>query len=107
MIVFRYSSTGEKPYFYRRMKDASAMVWVDGNIFDGAIDSQTEKFSSEGNEETTNILDKVKDYKERPFIVRYNRGKMKNNPSSYALGLAVKIQQAPGISHRISFGKGG
>ena len=94
MIVFRYSGTGEKPYFYRKMKDASAMVWVDGNIFDSTIDSQTEKFSFEENEKKTDILDKVEDYKERPFIVRYNRGEMKNNPSSYALGLAVKIQQA-------------
>ena len=93
MITFRYSRAGEKPYFFRKFKDASAVVWVDGNIFNqDAVNIRTDKISSDQNGEPGNIMDGLARHK-RPFMFRYERGEMRKSPSSYALGLAVKIQQ--------------
>lgn len=95
IVVFRYSKTGEKPYFKRRLKSAAAVVWVDGNVFDTHfINIHTRRPSSQKEDGSLgDILDDLRVYK-RPFVVRYERGTMKKAPGGYALGLAVQIHQA-------------
>ena len=96
IVVFRYSSTGEKPYFKQHARNASAVVWVDGNIFDNRlINVHTTKPSSQTEEgKVGNMLDDLRGDNRRPLIIRYERGKMKKSPGGYSLGLAVQIHQA-------------
>jgi len=88
-IAFRYSKAGETPYFKRKSIDSSAIVWIDGNIFDfDSINLRTRKLPAD----CKNILDIVGETQE-PLLARYDRGEMKKSPASYSLGLAVQIQQ--------------
>ena len=91
MVAFRYSGSGEKPYFYRRQKDAAAVVWVDGNIFDSRVVRATipQKISESG---PGNILPQVESGEDKPLLFRYRA--QENRPGAYALGVAVKIMQA-------------
>ena len=92
MVAFRYSARGEKPYFDRRQKDATAVVWVDGNIFEDRIVRNTLPQKARGRKQNINILSEVGDNPEKPFMFRY--GTHENRPGAYALGVAVKIMQA-------------
>ncbi len=96
IVGFRYSQKGEKPFFYREQKDASGIVWVDGNVFNpDKIRFHTLKPATQS-EDDSDILDDLRtdDKREYPLMFRYKRGEMKKSPSSYALGVAVKIHQA-------------
>lgn len=87
MVAFRYSGTGQRPYFYRLQKDATAIVWVDGNIFENQIAINT--FPQESDEK--DIIPQLKKNIEKPLMYRYQA--QENKPGSYALGVAVKIMQ--------------
>lgn len=87
MVAFRYSGTGQKPYFYRLQKDATAIIWVDGNIFEDKIVLDTCLQKSSGSD----IIPQLDRNIEKPLMYRYEA--QENQPGSYALGVAVKIMQ--------------
>ncbi len=91
MVAFRYSETAQKPYFYRLQKDATAIVWVDGNIFENQILLNTYLQESDGNTDNKDILPQLEKNIEKPLMYRYSV--QRNRPGSYALGVAVKIMQ--------------
>ena len=43
IVNFKYSKGIEPPYFYRKHKDATAVTWVDGNIFTEEISLYTNR----------------------------------------------------------------
>ena len=92
IVEFRYSGTNEKPYFYNKTIDANTIVWVDGNVFTNDILLYTDqlKSSKDGN---VDILSKVANRTDRPFLVKHDPNKIDKSPSSHALGWSVKIQQ--------------
>ena len=92
MVAFRYSDKGQKPYFRRRQKDAAAVVWVDGNIFEDRVVRRTFPQKTAGGGRNLNILPEVGKNPDKPLMFRYSQ--QENRPSSYALGVAVKIMQA-------------
>lgn len=93
IVEFMYSNENKKPYFYNKLLDSNAVVWVDGNVFSEDILLNTDKIGAASNE-SVNILDRVINQKEFPFLVKYSPESCDKSPSSHALGWAVKIQQA-------------
>ena len=94
IIAFRYSKSGKKPYFYHQVENAEAVVWVDGNIFDGdQINIRTKK-PLNGVLDFLKALSSLSPAERMPMIMRYKRGEMKKSPSGYALGVAVQLHQA-------------
>ena len=92
IVVFRYSQTGETPFFYRKQKDASGIMWVDGNVFNSnKIRVHTLKHSPDKKDYFDDLRSDTN--RERPLMFRYKRGEIKKSPSSFALGVAVKIHQ--------------
>lgn len=93
IVEFRYSTNNYKPYFYNKLLDANAVVWVDGNVFNEEIKLHTDvvNSSSDGN---VNIFNKISARSERPFLVKHDPEKINKSPSAHALGWAVKLQQA-------------
>ena len=91
MVAFRYSNEGAKPYFRRRQKDAAAVVWVDGNIFEDRVVRRTLSQNPAGGK-NIDILPEVTGNPDKPLMFRYTQ--RENRPGSYALGVAVKIMQA-------------
>lgn len=95
IVNFKYTNGTEPPYFYRKHKDASAVTWVDGNIFtENLIEFTNNKLKSEKKEDGVNIIDHLDKPYEIPFLVGYDHTKSDKSPSSHALGWAVKFQQA-------------
>jgi hypothetical protein len=95
IVNFKYTKGSEPPYFYRRHKDASAVTWIDGNIFtENVIEYTNNKLKGEKNEEGVNIIDQLSKHNGSPFLVGYDHNKNDKSPSSHALGWAVKFQQA-------------
>lgn len=97
IVNFKYTKGIKPPYFYRKHKDATAVTWVDGNIFTENIILHTnDKLKKENNDQGVNIFSIVKAQEEgnTPFLVRYDHTKSDKSPSSHALGWAVKFQQA-------------
>lgn len=95
IVNFKYTKGTEPPYFYRIQKDASAVTWIDGNIFqENIIEHTNNKFKSEKEGEGVDIIDYVKADNSKPFLVRYDHTKSDKSPSSHAVGWAVKFQQA-------------
>ena len=98
MVVFRYSeiSLNRKPYFYQHFEDATAVVWVDGNVFDkDSIKIHTHwvdrKARQKNQKKGEDILPVLRDRAGLPLMLRYESGE--KGPSAQALGLAVQIQQ--------------
>jgi hypothetical protein len=97
IVNFKYTKGTEPPYFYRKHKDATAVTWVDGNIFtENIILNTNDKLKKEENEQGVKIFPfiKVQEGNNIPFLVRYDHTKSDKSPSSHALGWAVKFQQA-------------
>lgn len=92
IVEFRYSITNQKPYFYNKKIDANAIVWVDGNVFTNDILLYTEKLEDNDNG-TVDILRKISNRSEFPFLVKHDPSKIDKSPSSHAMGWSVKIQQ--------------
>ncbi len=86
MVVFRYSGSGKKPYFYKHVEDDTAVVWADGNVFKEEIKLWTRSLSEE-----SEILSTLKQDRQYPMIRVYKAGE--KSPASHALGLAVQVQQ--------------
>lgn len=95
IVNFKYTTGSEPPYFYRKHKDASAVTWIDGNIFtENIITFTNNKLKNERNEDGVNIIDYLNKSSESPFLVGYDHTKSDKSPTSHALGWAVKFQQA-------------
>ncbi len=95
IVNFKYTTGTEPPYFYRKHKDASAVTWVDGNVFtENVVEHTNNKLKTEKNEDGVNIIDYIDKGNENPFLVGYDHTKSDKSPSSHALGWAVKFQQA-------------
>ncbi|MDU1906603.1 MAG: DNA double-strand break repair nuclease NurA [Dysgonomonas sp.] len=95
IVNFKYTKGTEPPYFYRKHKDASAVTWVDGNIFtENIIEHTNNKLKREYNDDGVNILSALKERSISPYLVGYDHTKSDKSPSSHALGWAVKFQQA-------------
>jgi hypothetical protein len=92
IVNFRYTNGFEKPYFYTRSKDASALMVLDNNIFEEAYSVHTyneliEKLNG------VPLLDHLeKNHDNKPFRFKYNHERSKKAPSAQSLGLAVKFQ---------------
>jgi hypothetical protein len=93
IVNFRYSEQGFKPYFYNRNIDASAVTWVDGNVFKDDVKLYTKTINTK-NEDGFSLLKHLRQNKTEPLLVRYDPDKVDKSPSSHALGWAVKIQQS-------------
>ncbi len=89
IIEFRYSKTNQKPYFYNKLIDKNAVVWVDGNVFKEDIRLQTVPLPKDAN-----VLNEINKNGSLPFLVTYSPKTIDKSPSSHALGWAVKLQQA-------------
>ncbi len=97
IVNFKYSKGIEPPYFYRKHKDATAVTWVDGNIFTEEISLYTNRqLTKEKDNDGVSIFPALKGQMtcNNPFLVRYDHTKKDKSPSSHALGWAVKFQQA-------------
>jgi hypothetical protein len=89
IIEFRYSIDNQKPYFYNKLLDKNAVVWVDGNVFKEDIKLQTIPLPP-----NSNILNELNKNNKLPFLVTYSPQTVDKSPGSHALGWAVKLQQA-------------
>lgn len=94
IVNFKYTKGTEPPYFYTEKRDASAVTWVDGNIFKENIKEHTNNSLKTKDEDGANIFDHIKKDSTKPFLVGYDHSKCDKSPSSHALGWAVKFQQA-------------
>ena len=95
VVNFKYTKGTEPPYFYTIQKDASAVTWVDGNIFkEGVLEHTNNKLKKQKHgEESVNIFNFIKQDNSKPFMVGYDHTKSEKSPSGHALGWAVKFQQ--------------
>ncbi|HQV61535.1 MAG TPA: DNA double-strand break repair nuclease NurA [Chitinophagaceae bacterium] len=95
IVNFKYTKGKEPPYFYTIKKDASAVTWVDGNIFkESVIEHTNNKLKKLKEDEGANVFEYIKQENPKPFLVTYDHLSSKKSPSSHALGWAVKFQQA-------------
>ncbi|MDP3462757.1 MAG: DNA double-strand break repair nuclease NurA [Bacteroidales bacterium] len=96
IVNFRYTKGIEPPYFFTKKKDASAVTWVDGNIFkENVIEHTNNKLKKQKNgEKSVGILNYIKQDNSKPFMVGYDHLSSEKSPSGHALGWAVKFQQA-------------
>lgn len=92
-VNFKYSTDGSKPYVYTKTRDFSAVIQVDGNIFNDSIiyDCQSPGANASGE---LDVLPIIQGTDKRPLRVGYDPTISNKSPSSQALGWAVKIQQA-------------
>lgn len=97
IVNFKYTKGLDKPYFYTKLKDASAIVQIDGNIFTNSIKGMTYErlYSLTKNAQKGNSIDIYQDLlqntKQRPFLLGYDHNVKEKNPRSHALGWAVKF----------------
>lgn len=96
IVNFKYTKGTEPPYFYTIKKDASAVTWVDGNVFkENVLEHTNNKLKKQKNsEESVDIFTYIQQDNSRPFMVGYDHTKSNKSPSGHALGWAVKFQQA-------------
>ncbi len=93
IVNFRYTKGFEKPYFYTKSRDSSAILVLDNNIFDSAYSIYTyNELINESNRFP--IIDHLIKNNGKPFRFKYDHEKSKKAPSSQSLGLAVKFQHA-------------
>ncbi|MFZ7116560.1 MAG: hypothetical protein ACO1G9_14355 [Bacteroidota bacterium] len=93
VVNFKYTKGFEKPYFYTRFRDASAIMVLDNNIFEDSYSIYTYNDLVEKDKRFP-ILDHINKKIDKPFRFRYDHEKSKKAPSSQSLGLAVKFQHA-------------
>ena len=93
VVNFKYTKGYDKPYFYTRLRDASALMVLDNNIFQDAYSIYTYNELVESGSNVP-ILDHINKNISKPFRFKYNHEKIKKAPSSQSLGLAVKFQHA-------------
>lgn len=98
IVNFRYTKGTEKPYFYTKFKDASAVVQIDGNVFTKSIKGMTydRLYDSTKNQtkdqQALSIYDHLShNTSQKPFLLGYNHNIQEKNPASHALGWAVKL----------------
>jgi hypothetical protein len=95
IVNFKYTKGVDPPYFYTKKKDASAVTWIDGNIFkENIIEHTNNKLRKQKKDEGVDIFDFIKKDNSKPFLVGYDHSLSEKSPSSHALGWAVKFQQA-------------
>jgi len=94
-VNFKYSTDGSKPYAYEKTKDFSAMVQVDGNLFNENLSNNCQT-APQGSD--VSLLSIVEGTNKKPLRVAYDPTKSDKNPRSHALGWAVKLQQALELS---------
>ena len=96
IVNFKYTKGTEPPYFYTIKKDASAVTWIDGNIFkENVIEHTNNKLRKQRQgEEGVDIFSFIEQDNSKPFMVGYDHTKSEKSPSGHALGWAVKFQQA-------------
>ncbi|MBC6993572.1 DNA double-strand break repair nuclease NurA [Neolewinella lacunae] len=92
IVEFRYSTVDLKPYFYNQTLDASAILWVDGNVFSDRLNLFTQSLKTD-NHGRANILAPLAKDRSLPFLVKHDPTKIDKSPSSHAIGWAVKLQQ--------------
>jgi hypothetical protein len=92
IVNFKYTSGFEKPYFYTKSRDASAMLVLDNNIFSSSYSLYTYNELIESSDSP--IYDHIIKSKGKPFIFKYDYEKFKKAPGSQSLGLAVKLQHS-------------
>ncbi|NII27592.1 hypothetical protein HB364_21090 [Pseudoflavitalea sp. X16] len=92
IVNFKYTKGFDKPYFYTKSRDASAILVLDNNIFDSAYTLHT--YNELINSSDSPIYDHLLKSKGQAFIFKYNYEKFKKAPSSQSLGLAVKFQHS-------------
>lgn len=95
VVNFKYTKGTEPPYFYTIQKDASAVTWIDGNIFkENVLEHTNNKLKKQKQgEESVDIFNYIKQDNSKPFMVGYDHTKSEKSPSGHALGWAVKFQQ--------------
>lgn len=93
IVNFRYTKGFEKPYFYTKSRNASAILVLDNNIFDSAYSIYTYNDLIDKSNKFP-ILDHLIKNIGKPFRFKYDHEKSKKAPSSQSLGLAVKFQHA-------------
>jgi len=93
VVNFRYTKGFEKPYFYTKSRDASALLVLDNNIFDSAYSIYTNNDLIDQSQAFP-IFDHLSRNTVKPFRFKYNHEKSKKAPNSQSLGLAVKFQHA-------------
>lgn len=96
IVNFKYTKGTEPPYFYNIIKDASAVTWIDGNIFkENVIEHTNNKLKKQKQiNESIDIFEHLQKGSYKPFMVGYDHAKTEKSPSNHALGWAVKFQQA-------------
>ncbi|MBA5630373.1 hypothetical protein [Moheibacter lacus] len=92
IVNFRYTKGFEKPYFYTKSRESSALLVLDSNIFDSAYSLHT--YNELIDKTDSPIYDHLVKSKGKPFIFKYNHEKFKKAPASQSLGLAVKFQHS-------------
>ncbi|MEQ9231587.1 MAG: DNA double-strand break repair nuclease NurA [Cyclobacteriaceae bacterium] len=95
LVNFKYTNGIEKPYFYQRRRESTAMTVLDNNIFQDGFkvftNHRLEKKDG-GSTPIWDLLDQNSQTSKRPFLFRYDHEKTKKSPNSQSLGLAVKFQ---------------
>ena len=92
IVNFKYTKGYEKPYFYTKSRDCSALLVLDNNIFDNSYSLHT--YNELIDQTDSPIYDHLKKSKGKPFIFKYNFEKFKKAPNSQSLGLGVKFQHS-------------
>lgn len=92
IVNFKYTKGFDKPYFYTKSRDMSALLVLDNNIFDSAYNLHT--YNELIDKTDSPIYDHLLRSQGKPFIFKYNYDKFKKAPSSQSLGLAVKFQHS-------------
>lgn len=92
IVNFKYTKGFEKPYFYTKVQDASALLVLDNNIFD--LGYSTHTYNELIEKTDSPIYDHLQKSKGKPFVFKYDYEKSKKAPGSQSLGLAVKFQHS-------------
>lgn len=92
IVNFKYTKGFEKPYFYTKNRDASALFVLDNNIFDIGYTLHT--YNEIIEKPDSPIYDHLIKSRGKPFIFKYNYERFKKAPGSQSLGLAVKFQHS-------------
>ncbi|KAA3630597.1 MAG: hypothetical protein DWQ02_17815 [Bacteroidetes bacterium] len=91
IVNFRYSKEGLRPYFYQKLRDASAVTLADYNIFNYDRLNISTEYNLEENE--NEIRRYLNNNLTEPLFINYQRNKNNKSPSSHAVGWGVKIMQ--------------
>lgn len=97
IVNFRYTKGIEKPYFYTKFRDCSAIVQIDGNVFSNSIKGHTYEnlyltTKNAKKEDSVDIYSHIgRNSQEKPLLLGYNHETQEKNPASHTLGWAVKL----------------